>query len=241
MQSSQALAQTVFGAIEVLGRLPLLGSIQAEDGLSAFGPALTHTRLVFEKKIDTLGEKSRGATSVDVWFGGPYRVAVECKLAETGFGTCSRTRLNKDDEDYCNGTYTFQAVRHSDRCSLTRAGVRYWSFSQAVFGWAPNLDHSPCPMREPYQLVRNVLAACVSRDKIFDKSIGHALIIYDARNPSMATNGTCNRQWREACNALQVQGVLRRISWQSLVAQFPSDQTLDWLKDKLNEKYGLRP
>ena len=100
MQSSQALAQSVFGTIDTLGRLPLLEMVKAEDGRPAFGPSLKQSKLEFEKEMTTLGEGTRGATSVDVWFEGTYRVAVECKLAEAEFGTCSRTRLNETDERF---------------------------------------------------------------------------------------------------------------------------------------------
>ena len=66
MQSSQALAQSVFGSIEVLGRLSLLSDIKAEDGLPAFGSMLGQTKLEFEKEVQTLGERPGHATSVDV-------------------------------------------------------------------------------------------------------------------------------------------------------------------------------
>jgi hypothetical protein len=164
MQSSQALAQSVFGSIEVCGRLPLLSAIKAEDGRPAFGSSLSQTKLEFEKDVDTLGEQSGRSTSVDVWFGGPYRVAVECKLAEANFGTCSRTRLETDDKQHCDGSYTLQGGRTKERCALTHAGVGYWNYSKAAFGWSPDIDHRRCPMNETYQLMRNVLAACVMKD-----------------------------------------------------------------------------
>jgi hypothetical protein len=240
MQSSQALTQTVFGVIEVLSDLSLLSGVKAEDGRSAFGPALAKTKLVFEKKISTLGENSRRATSVDVWFDGPYRVAVECKLGERDFGSCSRTRLEAHDPHHCNGNYVLQGGRE-DRCSLTHVGVKYWDFSERAFGWSPNEDHIPCPMREPYQLARNVLAACVTRDGVFDENIGHALVIYDCRNPSVAKDGLGDGQWQQISQAIKIPGVIRRLSWQSLIDQFPHDGIFAWLQAELNAKYGLHP
>jgi hypothetical protein len=68
MQSSQALAQSVFGSIAVLNRLPLLSGVAAENGQSAFGPDLHEAALEFEKPIHTLGERPGRSTSVDVWF-----------------------------------------------------------------------------------------------------------------------------------------------------------------------------
>ncbi|MGC1180349.1 MAG: hypothetical protein WA884_15345, partial [Methyloceanibacter sp.] len=57
MQSSQALAQSVFGTIKALGRLPLLSSVVAENGQSAFSPTRSEEMLELEKSIHTLGER----------------------------------------------------------------------------------------------------------------------------------------------------------------------------------------
>ena len=58
MQSSQALAQTVFGVIEVLSNLSMLSGVKAEDGRSAFGPALPHWYLRSLAAIAITGESS---------------------------------------------------------------------------------------------------------------------------------------------------------------------------------------
>jgi hypothetical protein len=129
MQSSQALAQSVFGTIEMLHRLPLLSSVMSDDGRSAFGLTLKNSTVVLEKSVDTLGEPR--STSVDVWISGLYCVAVECKLAETEFGQCSRPRLTAEDAsfstDYCDGSYT-QQLERTERCALTQIDVRYWRY-----------------------------------------------------------------------------------------------------------------
>jgi len=90
MQSSQALAQSVFGTIEVLNRLPLLSSVKSEDGLPAFGPTLNQTKLYFEKEVQTLGELAQHETQVDVCFEGSYCVALECKLARSAKANLAR-------------------------------------------------------------------------------------------------------------------------------------------------------
>ena len=41
-----------------------------------------------------------------------------------------------------------------------------------------------CPLQGTYQLARNVLAACVQPDGTVDANSGHALVIYDDRNPA---------------------------------------------------------
>jgi hypothetical protein len=244
MQSSQALAQSVFGVIDTLGRLPRLEMVTAEDGRPAFGPSLKQSRLEFEKEMTTLGEGTRGATSVDVWFEGRYRVAVECKLAEAEFGTCSRTRLKKTDErfttQFCDGSYTKQLGRRQ-RCTLSELNISYWKHAGRAFGWSADLDHRCCPLKDTYQIARNVLAACVTSDHQFDEKIGHALIIYDLRNPTISNDGRGEHQWRRAYGAIQSSGTLRRLSWQSMIGQWPRDEILDWLRARLNDKYGLQP
>jgi len=244
MQSSQALAQSVFGTIKALGRLPLLSSVVAENGQSAFSPTLSEEMLELEKSIHTLGERPGRSTSVDVWLGGCYRVAVECKLAEAYFGNCSRTQLKPKAATFatqhCDGTYTRQRGRAA-HCALTEIGVRYWNYLEPLLGWAANTDHRPCPLADTYQLVRNILAACVSDDGKLTIDSGHALLIYDQRNPAMTTGGECDRQWRVVSGALRAASTLRRMSWQALIAQWPSDEVLDWLKEELELKYGLRP
>ncbi|WP_414645977.1 PGN_0703 family putative restriction endonuclease [Bradyrhizobium sp. 26S5] len=171
--------------------------------------------------------------------GGAYRVAVECKLSEASFGTCSRPGLRAEDPKYCNGSYEYQGDRTIQRCSLTGAGVRYWDFAELAFGWSPTIDHRPCPMRSPYQLIRNVLAACVSSDGTFEENSGHALVIYDERNPSTFRDGACEMQWGEARFALRMPHLLRRLSWQSFLRQLPDDDIYNWLAHALRDKYGL--
>jgi len=119
-------------------------------------------------------------------------MAIECKLAEAGFGTCSRPRLKPTDRgfaaDHCDVIYTAQRGR-SDRCPLTEAGIEYWRYVALLFGWDPDRDHQPCPRGSTYQLVRNVLAAGVGNDGVLRLDHGHALILFDQRNPAMAGGG----------------------------------------------------
>jgi hypothetical protein len=94
-------------------------------------------------------------------------------------------------------------------------------------------------MRSPYQLIRNILAACVSAEGSFQKDRGHALVVYDARNPTTFNDGACEKQWIEARSALRMPQLLRRISWQSFLAQLPDDDICNWLAGVLRDKYGL--
>jgi len=70
---------------------------------------------------------------------------------------------------------------------------------------------------------------------------GHALILYDQRNPTMASGGNGDGQWRDASEAIKAPGALRRLSWQAFVAQWPNDRALNWLKEELDAKYGICP
>ena len=87
--------------------------------------------------------------------------------------------------------------------------------------------------------MRNVLAVCVDEAGALDLKRGHTLVIYDARNPSMVSGGKGDRQWRAASEALRVPGLLRRLSWQAFISQWPNDPVLEWLKQELAAKYGL--
>jgi hypothetical protein len=178
---------------------------------------------------------------VDVWRDGP-RVAIGCKLAEAGFGTCSRPRLKPTDRgfaaDHCDGTYIAQRGR-SDRCPLTEAGIEYWWYVALLFGWDPDRDHQPCPLGSTYQLVGNVLAAGVGDDGVLRLDHGHALILFDQHNPAMAAGGEGDRQWQAVVGALRPATLLRRLSWQSFIAQWPRNAVLDWLKSALKQTYGL--
>lgn len=124
-------------------------------------------------------------------------------------------------------------------CALTEIGVRYWDYMEPLFGWGSNTVHRPCPLNDTYQLVRNILASCVRDDGKLAIDSGHALIIYDRRNPAMAIGGDCDRQWKMISASLRFPHLLRRVSWQSLIAQWPRDEVLGWLKEELAVKYGL--
>lgn len=161
--SSQALTVSVFGNLNVCDRLGLLASVTTDAGqpLVANSEIEGHM-LTLDYTVRHLCEPR--PTSVDVFLSGISRTAIECKLAEPEVGTCSRPNLRpgapKYDEEYCNGTYSKQRGR-TKRCSLATLGVAYWDHVPKLFKWSADTDLSPCPLLDTYQLVRNVLAACV--------------------------------------------------------------------------------
>ena len=237
MRSSQALAQSVFGNLIVAGNLALLEGFDSDQSLPAFGNDLSHVPVRLEYNVNHLGEPR--PTSVDVWFESEHRVAVECKLTEPEFGSCSRPRLKQGvDPHYCDGTYTRQENRQT-RCSLSEIGVEYWRYIPELFDWRSNDDISPCTLKNTYQLVRNILAACVREDGRVDETHAHALVIYDANNPSFQDSGLAREQFAATRKALKQPNLLRSCSWQSLIGHIDSAGEMSWLTEQLRNKYGF--
>ena len=243
LRSSQALSQSVFGAIRAFDRLDLLQELTAECGRPAFFEDSNAHSLDFEYEVYWLGEPKQ--TSVDLLVRGPQaRVAVECKYTEQKFGTCSRPRLRSDDPrydaQYCDGTYRVQRDR-SERCSLTEIGVQYWEYLPELFGWAADRDHTPCPFMDVYQLGRNALAAVVTPEGALDLAAGHVLVVYDERNPEYRENGKAESQWNSATADCLIPGLIRRLSWQCLLTALTQAPELAYLVDNAERKYGLIP
>ncbi len=237
-RSSQALAQSVFAALDCFGRLDLLDDVTAECGRPAFLEDTRSASLVLEHEVRSLGEPR--STSVDVFLHAPFkRVAVECKLTEPEFGRCSRPRKPLGHPSYCDGNYRTQRGR-SERCALTEIGIRYWTWLPDLFDWTADGDLWPCPFSDAYQLARNALAATVSEGGC-DPHSGHVLIVYDARNPEYAAGGEAERQYELAISACKVPGLIRRLSWQRLVDAFTCAPELHYLQAGLEGKYGIRP
>ena len=180
---------------------------------------------------------------MDALLSGPKRrVAVECKFTETEFGTCSRPRLKRSNPAWCDKSYRIQHGRRS-RCALTETGVLYWNYLPALFDWPGDRDHRPCPFGTVYQLARNALAATVAPNGDFDPAGGHALVLYDARNPAFQGEGEAGRQWASASVAAtrRAPGLLRRASWQGLMSVLAEAPELAWLVEGVRDKYGIRP
>lgn len=242
MSSSQALAQSIFGNLKIYNFLPILEELKDEDdeGLDLFGKAQISSDLFeMEHKVDSLGEPR--PTSLDGYFSGEYQVAIECKLSELEFGTCSRPRLRLSDPNYerdlCNGTFTIQKLR-TERCSLTQIGVQYWKFVPDLFKWENDKDQIPCPLNKNYQLVRNVLGAGVKNGSASLKN-GHAVLIYDNRNPAFQFGGDGYNTYQETKRALKDPTLLRKSSWQQIVQLMKKEGILPWLTKELSQKYGF--
>ena len=175
----------MFGALSVTGKLDALAGLDAEDGMPAFFADFQGEKMQLEHQCSVLNEPR--PTSLDVWISGRARVAVEVKFTEQSFGICSRPILPAGHADFCSGAYAIQLGR-SNRCALTERGIRYWEILPQIFAWDKLRDQQPCQLNTIYQLARNVLAACVIADGLNIVNI-HALVLFDARNPSFKPGG----------------------------------------------------
>ncbi|MEN6571905.1 MAG: hypothetical protein ABFD24_08700 [Anaerolineaceae bacterium] len=241
MASSQALTLSVLGNLFLEKHLSILADLTDDDGIPLLGnKAVSVEKFSLENKIDYLGEPRQ--TSIDGFIAGEYQIAVECKFTEAEIGSCSRPRLTKKDSnyqhDYCDGSYTRQA-NHKERCTLTENGIRYWEYVPKIFKWQNNIDLRPCPLLQNYQLVRNILAASVKPDQPASSINGHAILIFDERNPSCQPNGAIHKAYTETKNALLEPKMLRKISWQRIVDYMRKEEFQPWLTEALREKYGL--
>jgi hypothetical protein len=236
MASSQALTQTVFGTLAVMGRLGVLAALVTEDGERPFGPSSAgERRLELEVEADHLNEPR--PTSKDVGFIGLNPVTVECKLTEKGVGTCSRPDLPSSDPDHCDGSYTRQSGR-CERCPLTERGIRYWELVPLLFRIDPALDHFVCPLRADYQLVRNLLATCVSPE---GEVLPHArvVLLYDERNPAFRPGGDGWNSYQRVRGMLHEPRMLQRTTWHRVTELLDGDAETRWLAAALDAKYGF--
>jgi len=161
---------------------------------------------------------------------------------EHEIGPCSRPRLTSKhsnfERNYCNGTYTYQNGRQ-ERCSLTNIGVAYWQYVPDLFTWQRDVDHRPCPLKKNYQLVRNILAACVRDDGTAVPEAGHVVLIYDARNPAFQEGGQGDEAYDTTKAALHDPTRLRKCSWQRITDHLRKKREFAWLTEQLAQKYGL--
>ena len=98
---------------------------------------------------------------------------------------------------------------------------------------------APCPLHQNYQLVRNILAAGVTAEGKASPDNGHALLIYDVRNPAFQEGGKGLAAFAATREALWEPTMLRKCSWQRIVRHLRNEGILPWLTEQLALKYGL--
>jgi hypothetical protein len=236
MNSSQSLAQSVFGNLAIHGFLETLSDFLDDEGQVLFiGAQLNPENFSMEHKVSYLGESQ--TTSLDGYFDGAYRIAIECKFTESEVGSCSHVQLKPGHPTWCDGQYTLKGRAH--RCPLTPTGVKYWGSVPELFEWKNYEDLSPCPLFRNYQLVRNVLAIGVQPDGSVSLDNGQAVLIYDLRNPAFQEGGKGDQVYQETRLALKKPSMLRKASWQSITEFLKRNSILPWLTEELEKKYGL--
>ncbi len=232
MNSSQALALSIMGNLAIYNHLELLKDITDDSGTFLFDRAkVSFENFFIEYNVKHLNE--RHSTSIDAFFDGKYQIAIECKFTEEKVGVCSRPRY-----DICDGTYTHQLGR-SKRCPLTEKNVKYWNNIPKLFNWQNDTDIIPCPLYKNYQLIRNILAACVRNDDNVKPKNGHSVLIYDERNPSFHKGGKIFNAIEETRQSLKYPNLLRTCSWQRITEALRDRDILTWLTEHLELKYGL--
>jgi hypothetical protein len=241
MNSSQALTQSVFGNLKIYNLIDYLSELNDDEGYCLFRRAnFSLDNFELEHKIDHLGEPR--STSLDGYITGKYRIAIECKFTEIEVGECSRPRLRCVDSNYesqyCDGTYSYQRGRNR-RCSLSEIDVKYWDYVPNLFHWRNDCDLIPCPLNKNYQLVRNLLAVGVKPDGTVSGNYGHAVLIYDERNPAFQPGGKGFNAYSETKEALIEPNMLRKCSWQRIISLLREKNILPWLSDQLGSKYGF--
>jgi len=236
MSSSQALAQSILGNLKIYDALAILSELKDDDGLDLIGKAqISSKNFDMEHKVNYLGEPR--PTSLDGYVSGDYQIAIECKLSETEVGPCSRPGLKQTEREYCDGNFTIKPSR-TERCPLIQRKVLYWQYVPILFSWKNDGDLIPCPLYKNYQLVRNILAAGVKNGIVSAKN-GHAILIYDGRNPAFQCNGEGEKAYFETKEALIEPTMLRKCSWQRIVQSMREKEMLPWLTKELKQKYGL--
>jgi hypothetical protein len=90
-----------------------------------------------------------------------------------------------------------------------------------------------------YQLVRNILAVGADVAGKPSAMSGHAVLIYDTRNPAFRTGGVGLAAYEATRAALHNKAMLRRCSWQALIAHLRAQGVLSELMAQLEAKYCL--
>ena len=241
--SSQVLALSILGNLIIDNKIYLLNDVTDEEYNESLLDRVFpfDLKAILEYKVNYLNEPT--PTSLDCFIQGDYNIAIECKFIEENIGLCSMPKLNENNSkyqsDYCNGSYTIQGIRKS-RCTLSEKEIKYWHYIPELFNWRNDIDSTPCPLNSTYQLVRNILAACVDPESgKCNENNGHALLLYDERNPSFQDGGKASNAYALTKAGLKNKRLLRKCSWQRIVKYLRGRQEFYWLTKEFEMKYGM--
>jgi len=68
---------------------------------------------------------------------------------------------------------------------------------------------------------------------------GHAILLYDKRNPEFREDGKAHRAVCAVRAGLKDKRLLRLCTWQQIVKLLDADEKLNWRAKQLREKYGF--
>ena len=147
-------------------------------------------------------------------------MAAECRCTEREFGWCARPtvrpgRTVHDDRDHGDGSDTRPRGRRTNG-SLTETSVRDWQDWPERFDGSADRHMTPCQLDGTDQRARHVLAAGIESDGPVDADGDQALVIYEARHPTVLPGGEAARPWDTATGALVRRPRRRRGSWPPL-------------------------
>lgn len=238
MTSSQALTVSVFGTLIQNQNLKLIAGLECDDGEMLLSKGVLPESAIFEYPAVGL-EKGKRKTQIDVFIsGGSLRIAIECKLMEDKIGSCSESRDGKEVDAY--GQIPGFAACHRVRLN----GARYWEFLQDISDIKPEGPWCSCPLKEPYQIARNVLAASLDPETGELGGEGIALLLYDSNNPRFSSGGKADKIFFEFRNHLNDPSLLKKASWQSfakLIEEQGNRPEYSELLVYLSSKYGIDP
>ena len=151
---------------------------------------------------------------------GEPRVAAECRCTAREVGRCARPtvrpgRTVHDERDHGDGSDTRPRGRRTSG-SLTETRVHDWQDWPARFGGSADRTMNPCPLDGTDPRAWTVLAAGVEPDGPVDADGDQALVIYEARHPTVLSGGEAARQWDAATGARVRRPRRRRGSWPPL-------------------------
>lgn len=237
MNSSQALTMNILGNLYISNKIDDLLDLQCDEGESFLEIGkISKDQIEFEKKINYLGERRK--SSIDVFISGHHQIAIECKYTERKFGSCSSPTYKKVHPNYCDGNF-YEREEQKERCPKSKAKALYWDYIPLFFDWEKDGEISHCPLDQNYQLVRTILSAAMRQEDSSSYPNGHAVLIYDNRNPESLPGGKMYKAYTETKQALFDPRMLRKISWQRIVNRMRGEKSLSWLTTQLYEKYGL--
>ena len=141
---------------------------------------------------------------------GEPRVAAECTCTERKVGRCSRPTVRpgrnvNDERDHGAGSDTRPRGRWTSG-SLTETRVRDWQYLPERFDGSADRTMNPCSLDGTDQLARTVLAACVEPDGPADADGDQALVIDDARHPTLRCTWGHARAWTARAASCRARG-----------------------------------